>query len=79
MAFNDRRHRQGEDVMTGQDWYSAQAFRALNQALGRCIRHSNDWGAIILLDSRVSYNARYKGISCHIGIYLDFLLSIDLL
>ncbi|XP_022666099.1 Fanconi anemia group J protein homolog isoform X3 [Varroa destructor] len=64
MAFNDRRHRQGEDVMTGQDWYSAQAFRALNQALGRCIRHSNDWGAIILLDSRVSYNARYKDMLC---------------
>jgi hypothetical protein len=29
-----------------------QAFRALNQALGRCIRHRSDWGAVFLLDSR---------------------------
>lgn len=62
MDFNDRRHRRGEQVMSGQDWYSAQAFRALNQALGRCIRHSADWGAILLLESRISSNPRYKGI-----------------
>jgi Fanconi anemia group J protein len=30
-------------------WYSLQAFRALNQATGRCIRHSSDYGAIVLL------------------------------
>lgn len=29
-----------------------KAFRALNQAIGRCIRHRNDFGAIILLDER---------------------------
>jgi hypothetical protein len=29
-----------------------QAFRALNQSLGRCIRHKNDYGAVILLDER---------------------------
>jgi regulator of telomere elongation helicase 1 len=37
---------------TGNSWYETQAFRAVNQALGRCIRHRNDWGAIFLLDSR---------------------------
>ncbi|KAI5150272.1 hypothetical protein ENBRE01_1399, partial [Enteropsectra breve] len=36
----------------GRQWYEAQAYRALNQALGRAIRHANDWGAIFLLDSR---------------------------
>jgi len=25
--------------MGGRQWYEIQAFRALNQALGRCIRH----------------------------------------
>ncbi|KAI5171254.1 hypothetical protein PAEPH01_1598 [Pancytospora epiphaga] len=38
----------------GRQWYEAQAYRALNQALGRAIRHANDWGAIFLLDSRLA-------------------------
>uniref|UniRef100_A0A914PKZ2 ATP-dependent helicase C-terminal domain-containing protein n=1 Tax=Panagrolaimus davidi TaxID=227884 RepID=A0A914PKZ2_9BILA len=29
-----------------------QGFRALNQALGRGLRHSNDWCAILLFDIR---------------------------
>ena len=29
-----------------------QAYRALNQAVGRCIRHRDDWGAILLIDER---------------------------
>ncbi|CAF4898048.1 unnamed protein product, partial [Rotaria sp. Silwood2] len=28
--------------------YDSQGYRALNQALGRCIRHKNDWGALIV-------------------------------
>lgn len=48
-------------MMNGSDWYKTQAFRALNQALGRCIRHSNDWGAIILLENRVTAYQGYKG------------------
>ncbi|VDK84735.1 unnamed protein product [Dibothriocephalus latus] len=39
-------------VLSGSEWYEAQAYRALNQALGRCIRHRHDWGAIILADCR---------------------------
>ena len=35
-------------------WYEIQAYRAINQALGRCIRHSKDWGGVYLLDSRIS-------------------------
>jgi hypothetical protein len=41
-------------LLPGKDWYDIQAFRALNQSVGRCIRHRKDWGAIILLDSRYS-------------------------
>ena len=26
-------------LLTGSEWYEIQAFRAINQALGRCIRH----------------------------------------
>lgn len=38
--------------LTGQMWYQQSASRAVNQALGRVIRHKNDWGAIFLLDER---------------------------
>jgi len=38
--------------ISGNEWYNIQAFRALNQAIGRCIRHRDDWGAMIMVDSR---------------------------
>lgn len=38
--------------ISGNDWYQIQAVRAINQAVGRIIRHRNDFGAIIYLDSR---------------------------
>ncbi|XP_076333405.1 Fanconi anemia group J protein homolog isoform X2 [Tachypleus tridentatus] len=46
-------------LMSGNDWYETQAFRALNQALGRCIRHRNDWGALIVVDERFQKNHKY--------------------
>ena len=40
-------------VLTGEEWYVQQASRAVNQAVGRVIRHRNDYGAIILCDERL--------------------------
>ena len=51
MEYNDRYSRE-KNLLKGSEWYSVQAFRALNQALGRCIRHKNDWGAVLLVDQR---------------------------
>lgn len=49
--------------LNGNAWYSLQAFRALNQAIGRCIRHTNDHGAIILLDERFAEKRTVEKIS----------------
>ena len=55
--FNDR-HAKAKNLLLGHQWYEAQAFRAMNQALGRCIRHRHDWGAVILLDHRFCQQPR---------------------
>ncbi len=38
--------------ISGEAWYKQQASRAVNQAVGRVIRHRHDYGAIILCDER---------------------------
>ena len=39
MKYNDKKRAKDENILQGRQWYEIQAFRALNQALGRCIRH----------------------------------------
>ncbi|KAI0564904.1 ATP-dependent helicase [Gracilaria domingensis] len=39
-------------VLNGSEWYTTQAVRAVNQAVGRAIRHRFDYGAIILCEER---------------------------
>ncbi|KAM4823829.1 Fanconi anemia group J protein [Urocitellus parryii] len=53
--YNDH-HSKLRGLLPGRQWYEIQAYRALNQALGRCIRHRNDWGALILVDDRFRNN-----------------------
>ncbi|CAJ1055220.1 regulator of telomere elongation helicase 1 isoform X1 [Xyrichtys novacula] len=55
MQFLDemcRQKVQGMKYLSGQEWYRQQAFRAVNQAIGRVIRHKEDYGAIFLCDVR---------------------------
>jgi Rad3-related DNA helicase len=53
MQYNDEMSKTKKDFLSGRSWYETQAFRALSQALGRCVRHTNDYGAIILMDWRI--------------------------
>ncbi|XP_011637697.1 Fanconi anemia group J protein-like isoform X2 [Pogonomyrmex barbatus] len=50
MKYNDSNTSKG--LLSGSEWYVVNAFRALNQAIGRCVRHINDWGAVLLVDER---------------------------
>uniref|UniRef100_A0A4W6E882 Regulator of telomere elongation helicase 1 n=1 Tax=Lates calcarifer TaxID=8187 RepID=A0A4W6E882_LATCA len=55
MQFLDEMSRNkapGLKYLSGQEWYKQQAFRAVNQAIGRVIRHKQDYGAIFLCDQR---------------------------
>ncbi|XP_063152948.1 regulator of telomere elongation helicase 1 isoform X4 [Candoia aspera] len=42
----------GGQYLSGNTWYKQQASRAVNQAIGRVIRHRQDYGAIFLCDHR---------------------------
>lgn len=58
-SFLDKRRANDGESYSGNEWYSQTAMRAVNQALGRAIRHKNDFGAVILADERfANENAR---------------------
>ncbi|KAJ2004568.1 hypothetical protein H4R26_002441 [Coemansia thaxteri] len=63
-------------LLSGAKWYDIQAFRAINQALGRCLRHKMDWGAIIMLESRFAlpWNIERlsKWVRQHLRVYRSF-------
>ncbi|XP_021298609.1 regulator of telomere elongation helicase 1 isoform X2 [Herrania umbratica] len=63
-------------LLTGEEWYNQQASRAVNQAVGRVIRHRHDYGAIIFCDERFAHPNRQSQISLwiqpHIKCYTKF-------
>ena len=48
--------------LSGSEWYSQQAHRAVNQAMGRVIRHRFDYGSILLLDARFKEKRNQEGM-----------------
>ena len=49
--------------LSGNEWYTQQAHRAVNQAVGRVIRSRTDYGAVLLLDSRFDQDRNLLGLS----------------
>ncbi|EDV92365.1 GH24089 [Drosophila grimshawi] len=50
-------------LLSGNEWYNLEATRAVNQAIGRVIRHRNDYGAILLCDARFQDASQVQQLS----------------
>ncbi|KAI3661018.1 hypothetical protein MP638_004053 [Amoeboaphelidium occidentale] len=57
--------------LSGENWYRQQAARAVNQAIGRVIRHRNDWGAVLLCDERFGSAANIDNLPYWIKPYVN--------
>eukprot|EP00750_Incisomonas_marina_P013093 INCI17223.6.p1 GENE.INCI17223.6~~INCI17223.6.p1 ORF type:complete len:852 (+),score=146.45 INCI17223.6:474-3029(+) len=64
-----QRKEQGDAMLSGSEWYNIQASRAVNQAIGRVIRHIDDWGAIILCDRRFAKQSQRSLLSRWLNPY----------
>ena len=47
------------DFIGGNEWYEADAMTAVNQSLGRVIRHKNDFGIMLCVDERYKRYENY--------------------
>lgn len=57
-------------MMSGDEWYFLEATRAVNQAIGRVIRHKDDYGAILLCDYRFNQTRQKNQLSSWIQGHL---------
>ncbi|CAL8080464.1 unnamed protein product [Orchesella dallaii] len=62
IKYLDSKANQSQGVK-GHAWYNIDAVRALNQAVGRIIRHQKDFGAILLCDDRCDYRDVNQNLS----------------
>lgn len=62
MTFLDIQHRSNPGFLTGDQYYQGRCIKAVNQSIGRALRHSRDWASIILLDARFCRPATLAGL-----------------
>jgi hypothetical protein len=70
--FLDARGTQGD----GKKWYVREAIRAVNQTVGRVIRHSGDFGAVLLCDHRYASGNRLAHLTTRLPSWLRTELSV---
>ncbi|XP_055844021.1 regulator of telomere elongation helicase 1 homolog [Episyrphus balteatus] len=68
--YLDENRTKENELLNGNAWYSLEATRAVNQAIGRVIRHRNDYGAILLCDSRFNQPGQISQLSAWIREHL---------
>lgn len=49
--------------LSGTEWYNLEAFRTVNQSVGRVIRHKDDFGSVLLLDKRFAMDVHASKLS----------------
>ena len=56
MIYLNKLYKENKDkklnLISGQKWYKIDAIQSVNQTLGRVLRHKNDFGMMICIDSR---------------------------
>ncbi len=67
----EKKHLTNAEGISGSEWYSQEALRAVNQAVGRVIRHRFDYGAVLLLDSRFADQRNQEGMSKWVRPYIQ--------
>lgn len=70
----------GKKTLSGTEWYNLEAFRAINQAVGRVIRHKDDFGAVLLLDKRFgapNYSSKLSSWLPTASKFNDFKKSVS--
>lgn len=61
----------------GRRWYSREAIRAVNQTLGRVIRHRHDFGAVLLCDGRYARNGQLSSLASGLSSWLKPRVSVQ--
>ncbi|XP_027854440.2 regulator of telomere elongation helicase 1 homolog [Aphis gossypii] len=77
--YLDEMRKENSECLSGQEWYKLEAIKAVNQAMGRVIRHIGDWGSIIFCDERyASFNIKSQlsvWLQPHIKVYEQFSIA----
>lgn len=63
-------------VGDGRRWYQREAIRAVNQTLGRVIRHRNDFGGVLLCDQRYARGSGLSAVAQGLSTWLRPQVSV---
>jgi chromosome transmission fidelity protein 1 len=78
MEYYDEMHRDDVFFPTGEELYESRCIKAINQTIGRAVRHKSDWAAIILLDARFQNEAIRNSLSTLVKSSLKDVSSEEL-